>query len=60
MNDNLIHEISGSPLSKSAGFFSFKKYWIKKHFIKGAQKERQIEPNVYWRFIDEVSAFTKK
>ena len=62
MNDNLIRPVSQGLLHKTAGFFSLKEYWIKKHFNKAVikEEEKEIVPTVYWRFIDEVSAFTKK
>ena len=60
MPENLMHKDFSSPLYKPAGFFSFKKYEIKKEFMKETDKGKEIEPTVYWRFIDEVSAFTKK
>ena len=60
VNDNLIRPGFQGLLHKTAGFFSLKKYEIKKDFNKPVRKADKIAPTVYWRFIDEVSAFTKK
>ena len=60
VNDNLIRPDFQGLLYKTAGFFSLKKYKIKKDFNKHSRKDLEIAPTVYWRFIDEVSAFTKR
>ena len=61
MKDHLDSHISPNLLSnKSADFFILKQFDFKKDFNKLANEKRLIAPQVYWRFIDEVSAFTRK
>jgi len=61
LKDNLNRPIYPSPLNdESADFFSLKRFEFKKEFNKPIHEDKAIAPQVYWRFIEEVSAFTKK